>query len=76
MTDRNVLNRLLYPPYQLTRGTARPLVRQLPILQTLVRRELTTGTNIDISLRHRLWLYRCGFTSRAGALFDLREGDY
>jgi hypothetical protein len=76
MTDRNTLYRLLRPPYRLAKKAVRPLVRQLPVLRTLLKRELTTGTNVAIPLRRRLWLYRHGFTSRSDALFDLDEGNY
>ncbi|MEF8801846.1 MAG: sugar-transfer associated ATP-grasp domain-containing protein [Halolamina sp.] len=76
MTDTNVLYRLLRPPYQLLKAVSRPVSRWLPILWTLLERELTTGMNVDIPWRRRLWLYRWGFTSRSDALFEIDESNY
>lgn len=63
-------------PYHLTKKLLQSVVRRLPILRTFSERELTTGMNVDVPLRRRLWLYRRGFTTRSDALFNLDEGNY
>lgn len=49
---------------------------RLSLYARLLKFELKWGSNIDIPLRRRLWLWRRGFTSESDVLFDLDEENY
>ncbi len=50
---------------------AKDWLRQSKQLAGLVLREGRTARSVDLPIRKRLWLWRRGFLSEAGALFDL-----
>jgi hypothetical protein len=52
------------------------LRRRLAVVEMLVHREVVTGPSLSLPLRRRLSLWRHGFTSRSGVLFDLLDGEY
>ena len=76
MAERNLLHRLLRPPNQLLRAVVPPVSEHLSIIFTLARRELSSGLEVDIPWRRRLWLYRHGFTSRDGEAYRVDGGNY
>jgi hypothetical protein len=54
----------------------RGLSERVSILARLAKYELNQGTAVDISPKRRLWLWRRGFTSHHGPLFDLDVDNY
>jgi hypothetical protein len=57
-------------------GRLPELRRRLSVVRLLAEREVTTGPSIPLTWRQRLSLYRHGYTSRSGMLFDLVDGEY
>jgi len=49
---------------------------RLSILARLVKYELNWGPTIDMPPKRRLWLWRHGFTSHNGLLFDISADNY
>lgn len=52
------------------------LHERLAVARMLVHREIVSGPSVPLSWDQRLSLWRHGFTSRSGVLFDLLDGDY
>ena len=76
MAERNLLHRLLRPPRRLVRAVAPAVSERLSILFTLTHRELSSGLEVNVPWRRRLWLYRHGFTSRDGQAYRVDGGNY
>lgn len=53
-----------------------PTYRKLAVWKGLLYTELTSGLEVSIPLRRRLWLWRRGFISHSDAYLDLDERTY
>ena len=52
----------------------RELYRKARGVEALVATERTSRSSVTVPLRRRLWLWRHGFLTRSGVLYDLEKG--
>ena len=57
---------------RINRGTQ----HRLSLYARLLKYELKWGSEVDVPLKRRLWLWRRGFTSESDVLFDVNEENY
>ncbi|MDS0293765.1 sugar-transfer associated ATP-grasp domain-containing protein [Halogeometricum luteum] len=75
MIDGDLLTRLSESSPTGTTAT-QSVYRRLSVLETLFEREVVSGSSVSLPRERRLSLWRHGFTSRSGVLFDVEEGRY
>lgn len=71
-----LLRRVASPPLRRMADEALSTYHRAVVARLLVQQEFLSGPTVSMPFERRLSLWRHGFTSRSGVLFDLDEGEY